>query len=118
MAKDTAYRDILSRNLGRLIREKGISQAQLAEATGISPSALSSYVQGVRYPRPEYVTALANYFGVTPGELTEDGQAKDNRVGQLSNEAIRIAEAFDRLDPLGQEVIRFVTDAELQRLNG
>ena len=115
MAKDLAYRDTFARNLARRIRESGKTQVEVANETGISPSAMSSYVQGVRYPRPEYVTTLANYFGVTPGELTEDGDMKTSRIGKLSNEAIRIGETFDQLDALGQEVVRFVVDAEYQR---
>lgn len=118
MAKDVEYRNTLARNLASRIRQAGVTQKQLAEATGISPSALSSYVQGVRYPRPEYVTALANYFGIEPGELTEDADKREAKTSQLSDEAIRIGETFDQLDSLGKEVIRFVIDVEFQRTRG
>jgi transcriptional regulator with XRE-family HTH domain len=118
VAKDIEYRSTFTRNLSNRIRQAGVTQKQLADATGISPSALSSYVQGVRYPRPEYVTALANYFGIEPGELTEDTDKREAKASQLSDEALRIGETFDQLDPLGKEVIRFVIDVELQRTRG
>ena len=45
------------------------SQKEVAEAIGISPSALSMYELGERVPRDEIKVALARYFGTTVGDL-------------------------------------------------
>lgn len=44
---------------------RGLSQAQLADKLGISPSAMSAYEQGVRVPRDEVKVRIAEFFGVS-----------------------------------------------------
>ncbi len=48
------------------------SQAEVAEAVGISDSAMSSYENGDRIPRDEVKIRLANYFGRTVQEIFFD----------------------------------------------
>jgi len=43
----------------------GRSQAEVAEALGISVSALSMYEQGQRVPRDEIKVRIANYYNVS-----------------------------------------------------
>lgn len=114
---DKKLRETLSRNLKDRIRKLGYTQAEIADATGISTSALSSYCGGARYPRPEQLNALANFLGCTAGELT-DGNLWDqeDRLG-LSNEAYRIASSFDQLDKHGRNLVRILLEAELNRVN-
>ena len=45
------------------------SQAKLAEAVGVSPSAISMFETDQRIPRDETKKALAKYFGVSVEEL-------------------------------------------------
>lgn len=109
-------RDNLSYNLSRRIKDSGESQANIAAATGISASALSSYCTGARYPRPEQLRALADYFNISVGELTDDEAIRQRQANRLSQEATRIAELFDELDSHGRSLIRMVVDAELRRV--
>lgn len=109
-------RDNLSYNLARRIKDSGESQVNIAAATGISPSALSSYCTGARYPRPEQLCALADYFGISVGELTDDDAIRRRQANRLSQEATRIAEMFDELDFHGRSLIRMVVEAELRRV--
>lgn len=48
------------------------TQAEVAEAVGISTSALTMYETGRRVPRDEIKIALARYFNVSVGYLFFD----------------------------------------------
>ena len=45
------------------------SQTEVAAANGISTSALAMYETGKRVPRDEIKRSLANYYGVSVGDL-------------------------------------------------
>lgn len=49
----------------RLREERGLTQAELADKLGISPSAMSNYEQGIRVPRDEIKVRIAEFFGVS-----------------------------------------------------
>ena len=111
---DQKMRDILSVNLSYFLLRNGESQARVAEKTGISTSALSSYVKGTRYPRPGQLDALAKYFHVSVGELTDD--PTERKSLSVSDEAKRIAYSFDELDLHGRELVRIIIQSELNRI--
>lgn len=48
-----------------LRRAAGMSQAELAQKLGISPSAVGMYEQGRRQPSADILAAIANLFGVS-----------------------------------------------------
>lgn len=115
MATSTEYRPTLSANLAKLLKDHGLSQKQIAKNIGCSTSALSSWVQGTRYPRPEQIVMLANYFGVSPSVLTEDGEVKSDQLRGLSSDAFYIARSYDELDAHGKQLVRTIVDNELER---
>ncbi len=55
--------------LKELRQEKGLSQAQLAKATGISTGAIGFWETGERVPNAQAVIVLAKFFGVTTDYL-------------------------------------------------
>lgn len=59
----------LAQNLKYLREQKRLSQKELAEEFGLSPSAIGMWEQGSRKPDIEAVICLAEYFGVTLDEL-------------------------------------------------
>lgn len=65
-------REVLSRNLRRLINSKGVDQKILADYLGISEMSVSNWVNGVKYPRMGNVQKMADYFGVMKSDLIED----------------------------------------------
>ena len=115
-ADDQRMRDTLAVNLNYFILKSGESQSRVAEKTGISASALNSYVTGQRYPRPGQLNALAKYFHITVGELVDDPNTRSNSAS-ISAEAKRIAYSFDELDQHGRELVRLIVQAELNRMN-
>ena len=55
--------------LKELRTEKGITQAQLAQDTGLTISAISKWEQGSRVPSALAIITLAKYFNVTTDYL-------------------------------------------------
>lgn len=75
---------IIGGRLAALLSERGLSQKQLAEATNLTPAAVSRYVSGVREPRAITVAAMAKALGVAPSDITGDETARE------TDEAIRL----------------------------
>ena len=116
MTNDEArLRHILAVNLTSLVRQSGRTQAQVADATCISRSAMSSYCNGVRYPRPSQLKALAEYFKISVGALTDDSQERNKNEREFSHEAYWIAQSFEELDRYGRELVQMVVENELRR---
>lgn len=55
--------------LKALREEKGVSQAQLSKATGLSQSAIAFWETGKRIPNAQAIIILARYFGVSTDYL-------------------------------------------------
>ena len=56
---------MLGARIAMLRRAAGMSQAQLANAAGVSPSAIGMYEQGRREPSIETLVAMADILGVS-----------------------------------------------------
>jgi transcriptional regulator with XRE-family HTH domain len=61
---------MLSKNLKRLLRERGLTQKELAERAGISRAAVCQYLSGVNAPSPERLKTIAEILGCDVTELT------------------------------------------------
>lgn len=58
--------------IGKKLRElRGVhrTQAEVADAIGVTPAAISMYENGERLPGDQTKIALARYYGVPVGEL-------------------------------------------------
>lgn len=65
--------DILSENLGRLIRERQTSKTEVAAKAGISASYLSQIISKTnKSPELKRLEAIARVLGVTVSELFQD----------------------------------------------
>ncbi len=62
----------IGETLKRLREKRGKTAADVAEACGISTSAMLMYENGHRIPRDENKRSLAQYYGLTVGELFFD----------------------------------------------
>lgn len=60
---------MLGHRIAALRRHMGMSQAELAEKMGVSPSAVGMYEQGRREPSIEGIVNLCGIFGVTSDYL-------------------------------------------------
>ncbi len=68
--------------LAALLRERGLTQKELAERTGLTPAAVSRYMSGARMPREVVVAKIAKVLNVQPVDLlgTENEQEVDEAV--------------------------------------
>ena len=71
MARNLTYR------IKEMLLEKGISQKQLSEITGITESAISNYVKGTRIPRGANLIKIANALGTTADDLLSGDKEMD-----------------------------------------
>lgn len=62
---------MISKNMTRIMKKKGITGAALSEATGCSRAAISQYMNGVNVPSRNRLGDIAESLGVTVEELEE-----------------------------------------------
>lgn len=62
-------RETISKNINKLISEKGITQADISRHTKIPRSTLTGYVKGTSTPNPGNIQKLADYFGVRKSDI-------------------------------------------------
>lgn len=108
-------REIFRNNLLRLLRQRGKSQMEVADAVGVSPQTFNTWCQGKAYPRIEKLTELANYFGIFTFELMEEPKALENekRTQRLMRYASLLSEEyFKKLEERAEELV------ELSKLKG
>ena len=83
----------LNEKLLELRKQKGLTQAELAEILFVSRTAVSKWESGRGYPNIDSLKAIAKFFGVTIDELLsgeelltiaeEDSRKKENRLRDL-----------------------------------
>lgn len=88
--------------MATLRRAAGISQAQLADRMGVSPSAIGMYEQGRREPSIDTLVAIADALGVSL-DLLVRGKPGSEKDETLLNELLlqRVVETDLRLTQQG-----------------
>ncbi len=86
---------LVGARLTALLKQRGMTQKQLAEATNLTPAAVSRYVNGERVPRAITVAALAKALNVKPADITgtDDEQETDEAVRLIARNASKLTEA-------------------------
>lgn len=81
--------------LSALLKERGMSQKELAEAACLTSASVSRYVNGEREPRALTVAALADVLGVKPSDIigTSDEQEMDTAVSFIARNIDKLTEA-------------------------
>lgn len=86
--------NLIGRRLAALLEERGMSQKQLAEATNLTPAAVSRYVSGDREPRAITIAALAKALEVSPADITgaDVDKETDDAVRLIARSASSLTE--------------------------
>lgn len=86
---------LIGAKLAVLLKERGMSQKELAAAAGLTPASVSRYVNGERDPRALTVATLADTLGVKPSDLigTSDEQELNAAIRLVARNADRLTEA-------------------------
>lgn len=66
---EAAWLDIFSANLSFYMEQSGMTQRDLAMRSGLSESAISNYINKIRFPTIKAVVNIANAFGIEMHEL-------------------------------------------------
>lgn len=90
--------ELLTGRLASLLREKGMSQKELAEKTGITPATISRYVNNERAPRPILLAKIAKALDVLPKDLTGNDEERE-----VDDAVILIARNMNSLSPAQRE---------------
>ncbi len=59
----------IAESIKELRVERGLSQAALAKAIGVSQKAIDYWERGVNEPKASYIILLSDFFGVTADYL-------------------------------------------------
>ena len=108
MSSSTPPTSVFKDRLRKAREDNGLSQAQLAEKTGLQPSAVSHFEAGRRAPSFDNLRVLADALGVTTDHLLGREQKQGfagpvaeklfRRAGQMSTRDLEIlAELADAL---------------------
>ena len=96
--------------LRRRREELGISRAELAEALGVSRSAIGNYETGVSAPKEEVLLRLFDALRVDPNYLYRDS-FRTATVPAYSGEEQRLLEKFRRLSLTGRQTVYALVDS-------
>lgn len=91
-----------SDTLLHLRRQAGLSQQTLADATGLSRSAVGMYETGKREPDIETLRLLSEFFGVDMNTLTSPESAQNAELAELL-EALRNRDEMRMLFKLAKD---------------
>ena len=103
-------------------KQKGITQKQLAERTGLSVNAIQSYEYGNYEPKIPQVERIAEALNVSPfdiiydvQQLQEDAKIFDQIIKRYGQETASTINDFLSLDPEGQEKASEYIDFLMQK---
>ena len=89
-----------------LRNEAGLTQAEIAEAAGITPESMSRIERGRLSPSTDLVTRLAAAIGVVPGALFERGPAALKKPTLRAVDRRLLQVVRDLPEPQVEDVVR------------
>lgn len=105
---------MIGRRIKMLREDKGISQAELAAAVGVSRMSINNYENGKRMPDIDFVLTVSNYFGVTLEYLT--GQTEFRYKDDIKVSLEKTEELFHALEKLPQRESQIMVSNLIQTL--
>ena len=101
---------VFSKNLSFYIERKSITQKEVADAIGVSPSTLNEWVTAKKYPRIDKIEKLSNYFGIEKSDLIEDkAKRKETTTDTLTDGEKQLLSLFRQIpDDMKDVVIEMI----------
>jgi len=92
-------------NLGKLRREKGLSQRQAAAELGVSQALLSHYENDSREPRLDFVIKICDYYAVTTDYMLGRTRERGDVATKLSAQINEIIDSIEDLRSAEAELV-------------
>jgi transcriptional regulator with XRE-family HTH domain len=102
-------RTVFGRRLEFLRKERGLTQVELAERSGISRGTIAYYEASAQNPTLESLRVLADFFAVPIHELVEDASTDQGQQSRLERAVHRVR----KLSPARQRRITSMLEAYL-----
>ena len=83
--QEISNRLTISRNINKLIKEKGVYQVDIHNQTKIPKSTLTGYVKGTSTPNPGNIQKLADYFGVMKSDIDPRFKKEPENLSLVKN---------------------------------
>ena len=100
----------LGKRLALLRRQRGYTQVELAETTGVVQTIISDYERGKLRPHPSMLVKLATALLISTDELLGMAAPKKDRIG-VSRRFLRRLQIVDKLPQRDQEALLRTIDA-------
>lgn len=105
-------RKIVAENIKKLIKEKGITQKQLAKEIGMSQNIITEYVKLRSFPPGGVLQKIADYFGVKKSDIDTTWKSDVNSENTpYINETV---ETMKQLDESRQQVVLATANVQLK----
>lgn len=93
---------------------KGVAPSVAAEEIGYDRSTVTGWKKGST-PKDTTIQKVADYFGISPSDLTEETHLKVSKGevvqgSDISAEAMTVARAYDRADKRAKDMVRLALE--------
>ena len=107
MIAEDKFRQMFCENLNRLIKEKNVTQRDVANFVGVSYPTVNHWVKGNKIPRMDKIDKLCSFFLCTRSDLLEykkDTKEQYNNI--LLNDHDRyMVEAYNKADDIIKDIV-------------
>lgn len=86
---DIGNKEVLSKNIKKYMELNNVDRMAVCDATGISYTTLSDWINGKNYPYIDKIELLANFFNCSKADLIEDIR-KDGRLSSMEKNVVRV----------------------------
>ena len=101
-------------NFVRLANSRQLSPSAAAEQIGFKRSEVTRWKNG-SVPRRATLVRIADFFGVSPDQLTKDQTNATKKAPSITDEALKIAQQYDVLDSYSKKAVKSLITIELER---
>lgn len=77
---DKEQKRIFANNLNYYLSKENLQQVEVARAIGAKPTTFNMWCTGQSIPRSGMIQALADYFGITKGDLVDEMDLSSNKT--------------------------------------
>ena len=111
---------VMAQRIRELRKSKNLTQARLAQLTGLKETAIRSYENSLREPNSKAMAALEEYFNVSGAFLRGETDVRDF-LPKNARKQLTTAQTGDELSDLLKQIqttIKDISDEELEYTDG